>query len=92
MSENMAILNISPVDSEQNFESFIQSFITVFDKHAPMKTKRVKQETQSKWHNENIKAASKQRDMYHKTRNWSQYKYWRNKKTEVDKKAMIRNR
>lgn len=42
MSENMAILNISPTDSDQNVRSFIQSFVTVFDKHAPMKTKRVK--------------------------------------------------
>ena len=42
MSENMAILNISQTDSEQYFRSFIQSCVTVFDKHAPMKTKRVK--------------------------------------------------
>ena len=55
----MAILNISPTDSDQNFESFIQSFMTVFDKHAP--TKRVKNETQPDWHNENIKFASNQR-------------------------------
>ena len=36
MSENMA------TDSDQNFESFIQSFVKVFDKHAPRKTKRVR--------------------------------------------------
>ena len=37
----MAISNISPIDSDQTFESFIQSFMKVFDKHAPIKIKRV---------------------------------------------------
>ena len=60
-----------------------------------MKTKRVqKKETQLEWHNENIKAASKQRDLYHKARNWSQYKYWQNKTTNLissDKKNYSRD-
>ena len=89
MSENTAISNISPTNSEQNFESFIQSFVTVFDKHAPMKTKRVKKEIQPEWHDETTKAANKQRDMYHKARNWSQYKYWRNKTTNLIRSAKI---
>ena len=57
--------------------------MNVFDKQAPIKTKRVKREIQPEWHNEDIKHATKQRDMYHKYRNWSQYKYWRNKTTQL---------
>ena len=73
MTDTMTNINISPVDSDQNFETFIQTFMTVFDKHAPIKTKRVKKESQPDWYNEDIKFASKQRDMYHKSRNWPQY-------------------
>ena len=57
--------------------------MTVFDKHAPIKTKRVKKESQPDWYNEDIKFASKQRDMYHKSRNWPQYKHWRNKTIQL---------
>ena len=76
MSGNLSSLDISSNDSNQNFNSFIASFMSVFDKHAPMKTKRVRKETQPKWYDEKIKTASKTRDMHHKDRNWNQYKYW----------------
>ena len=79
MLDSMANITISPVNTDQNFEIFIQTFMTVFDKHVPIKTKRVKKETQPDWYNDEIKFASKQRDMYHKSRNWPQYKHWRNK-------------
>ena len=75
----MTNFNISQVNTDQNFETFMN----VFDKHALIKTKRVKRETQSEWHNEDIKHATKQRDMYHKSRIWSQYKYWQNKTTQL---------
>ena len=59
----------------------------VFDKHALIKTKRVKREFQPEWHDEDIKHATKQRDMYHQSRNWSQYKYWRNQTTQLIRTA-----
>ena len=52
-----------------------------------MKTKRVKNENQPEWFNEHIKSASKTRDMYHKAKNWPQYKYWRNKTTDPIRSA-----
>ena len=73
MSETMTILNVSPIDPDKNFQIFIQTFMTVFDKHTPIKAKRVKKETQPEWHNDKINTASKERDMYHKSR--TQYKY-----------------
>ena len=38
----------------------------IFDKHAPMKSKRVKHETQHEWINDEIKMAIKNRDAIHK--------------------------
>ena len=64
----MSSLNVSPNDSDLNFNNFINSFMTIFEKHAPMKTKRVKNENQPEWFNEHIKRASKTRDMYHKAK------------------------
>ena len=87
MSDDLSSLDISSNDSDQNFNSFIASFISVFDKHAPLKTKRVRKETQPEWYDEKIKTASKTRDMHHKARNWNQYKYWRNKTTDLIRPA-----
>ena len=50
-----------------------------FDKHAPIKSKRVKHETKPEWINDEIKLAMKHRDTYHKHKDWKQYKFWRNK-------------
>ena len=51
----------------------------IFDKLAPIKSKRVKHETQPKWINDEIKMAIKHRDTYHKRKDWKQYNFWRNK-------------
>ena len=48
-----------------------------------MKSKRVKHETQHEWINDEIKMAIKNRDAYHKRKNWKQYKFWRNKTTAL---------
>ena len=41
-------------------------FMQVFNKHAPVKSKRVKRETQPDWYNDEIKNATKNRDESHK--------------------------
>ena len=51
----------------------------IFDKHAPIKSKRVKHETKPEWINDEIKTAMKHRDTYHKRKGWKQYNFWRNK-------------
>ena len=37
--------------------------------------------------NEDIKNATKQRDQHHKPKNWTEYKYWRNKGTNLIRSA-----
>ena len=55
----------------------------IFNKHAPLKLKRVKSETQPEWHNDEIKLARKKRDAFHKAKNWKEYKAWRNTITSL---------
>ena len=55
MSDNLSSLPISSKDSNQNFDCFIASFMLVFDKHVPLKTKHVRKETQPEWYDEKIK-------------------------------------
>lgn len=52
-----------------------------------MKSKRVKHDTQPDWLSEEIKNAIRTRDAYHKHKNWSQYKVWRNKTNALIRKA-----
>ena len=59
----------------------------MLDKHAPVKSKRIKHETQSEWLNDDIKHAAKARDTYHKNKNWHQYKTWRNRTNSLIRKA-----
>ena len=65
-------------DVDTIFTDWNKIFLTVLDKHAPVKTKRVKKDTQPEWFNDEIKEAIKKRDAYHKNKDWKQYKQWRN--------------
>ena len=85
--EALNSVHISYSDSDSNFSSWCIKFSEVYNRHAPIKTKRVKRDTQPEWLNEDIKSASKARDTYHKYENWTQYKYWRNKTTALIRKA-----
>ena len=58
-----------------------------FNKHAPLKTKRVKQHSKPSWLSSDIKDAMYTRDRYHKQKDWENYKKWRNLVTEKIKKA-----
>ena len=59
----------------------------VLDKHAPVKTKRVKRNNQPESISDEIKTAIKKRDVFHKTKNWKEYKYWRNQVTSLIRSA-----
>ena len=62
----------------ESFSEWNKIFLTVLDKHAPIKTKRVKKETQPEWFCDEIKEAIQRRDTYHRNKDWKQYKHWRN--------------
>ena len=83
----MADLQVSQIDTDHNFKIWSELFIKTLNKHAQIKSKRVKHDSQPDWLTEDIKNAIKTRDAYHKHKNWSQYKVWRNKTSTLIRKA-----
>ena len=59
-------------------ESFYNYLIDVLNKHAPLKTKRVKQQIKPSWLSKDITDAMHTRDRFHKKKDWDNYKKWRN--------------
>ena len=87
LTEAMTTLHVSHTGPNHNFSNWSEIFVDSLNKHAPVKSKRVKRETQPDWLNEEIKPAIRTRDAYHKHKNWSQNKIWRNKTTTFICKA-----
>ena len=69
--------NMSDVNEALNFWN--KTFLHCFNKHAPLKSKRVKSASLPSWINPNINQARKKRDLFHKLKDFNQYKLWRNK-------------
>ena len=84
LPREMAVINISCEGENTNRTS---AFMKIFNKNAPLKSKRVKRETQQECHNDEIKLARKKRDAFHKTKIWKEYKAWRNKTTAFIRSA-----
>ena len=61
------------------------------DKHAPIKTRRVKSKRLPDWFTSNILNARRTRDYYKIAKNWSQYKLYRNKTRDLIRKAKRRH-
>ena len=73
--------------SNLNFRHWGTIFANILEKHAPVKTKRIKRKTQPELLKDDIKSAAKIRETYHNHQNWRQYKFWRNKTTSSIRKA-----
>lgn len=58
---------------------FNETFISVLNTHAPLKKKRVKKNHQPDWINDEILNAIKTRNQYHRLKDTTNYKNWRNK-------------
>ena len=83
LSENLNNMTCSATDSNINFSQWVSTFVSILNRNAPVKIKRVKNETQPEWLTDDIKSAMKNRDIHHKIKNWSQFKFWRNKTTSL---------
>ena len=55
------------------------SFLSIIDKHAPLKIKRVKYSKQPEWLSDDIKTAQEKRNHFHRGGDWSHFRFWRNK-------------
>ncbi|KAK3103380.1 hypothetical protein FSP39_018833 [Pinctada imbricata] len=79
------IEQFSDVNNAMNL--FFHIFLDVFNKHASLKTKRVKTQTKPTWLTPEINEARHKRDYFHKKLDFDNYKIWRNKVTTLIIKA-----
>jgi hypothetical protein len=64
-------------------------FLSEINKRAPLKTKRIKYAHQPEWLTDDIKDAQKKRNHFHKSGDWVNFRYWRNKcKTLIEKSKL----
>ena len=86
---NMEIENFkcSQTDSNMNFATWNTLFLSVLNKHAPIKEKRVKRTSKPVWLTEEITNAQQNRNYYHKKQDWNNFKLWRNKTKDLIRSA-----
>ena len=82
--ESFTLSNSNVDDDLTSWFSIIQKQL---DKHAPIKTRRVKSQRLPEWCTPEIVAARRTRDSFKKDKNWSQYKKFRNKTQNLIRKA-----
>ena len=79
--------NIEQIEDPNEALSSLYSIINnTLEKHAPIKSKRIKRIIQPEWYSKDILNASKLRNTYQKQKNWVQYKIWRNKTSYLIRK------
>ena len=76
------VINIFDTASDA-LDYFITTFNSVLDKHAPKKKRRVKKSKQPNWMNQNIMAARRARDSIDKSKKMDQYRFWRNRSSNL---------
>ncbi|VDI61719.1 Hypothetical predicted protein [Mytilus galloprovincialis] len=66
-------------DTDKALNIWYSLFNNVLNKHAPIKTKRVKNVQRPEWLTPEILTARQNRDYYHKKHDLDRYRFWRNK-------------
>ena len=66
-------------DPSAAVQFFNDTFLSLLDKHAPLKKKRVKKCQQPGWMNKEILNSIKTRDKFHNEKDMNNYNIWRNK-------------
>ena len=69
---------LQETDTNRSLENWVNIFLNIINKHAPLKEKRVKRKNQPKWFNSDISHAIKMRDAS-KLKEPDIYRFWRNK-------------
>ena len=83
LSRDLAQQSWSNINSYEDPSAAVQlfndTFLSLLDKHAPLKKKRVKKCQQPGWMNQEILNSIKTRDTFHNAKDMNNYKIWRNK-------------
>ena len=89
-NNDLIMSDLQNVEHIENPNEALSTLYTIMNHileiHAPIKSKRIKREIQPEWYSQDILNASKHRNMYHKQKNWAQYKKWRNKTSYLIRK------
>ena len=72
-------------DPSDSLDMFNDLLLTVINRHARIKQKRVKKQTQPEWITQELLNAIHTRDYLHKKKDFEKYKLWRNKVKEMIK-------
>lgn len=72
---------------DDDFGAFHTIIIDLLDKHAPIKTRRVKSSRLPAWYSPEIGQARLARDKYKRLKQWPEYKIYRNKTRNLIRKA-----
>ena len=80
---------INDVQAATDSDMWYTLFLSEINKHAPLKTKRIRYAHQPEWLTDEIKDAQKKRNHFHKSGDWVNFRYWRNKcKTLIEKSKL----
>ena len=74
-------------DTNDVVDTWSHMFLSIVDKHLPLKSHRVKYKQQPRWMSPEIIDAIKTRDRYKSLNNDNQYKIWRNKVASLIKQS-----
>lgn len=81
------VLTLDSVDVNKAASAWSTTFLSIVDKHIPMRVKRVRHSAVPGWMNSDIKQAMRVRDKMKKDQLFDEYKKQRNKVTELIRKA-----
>ncbi|VDI73723.1 Hypothetical predicted protein [Mytilus galloprovincialis] len=74
-------------DIQSATDMWYKLFLSVINRHAPVKVKRIKHIRQPDWLTDEIKDAQNKRNYYQSKRDWEKFRYWRNKCTKLIEKS-----
>lgn len=87
LSNNLENFELNHQVVDEDFAALHSIITRCLDKHAPIKTKRVKSDRLPVWYSPEIGEARKARDNFKRLKQWSNYKTYRNKTRNLIKKA-----
>ena len=88
---DLSEVNFGIIEQIQDPNAVLNTFYSLIfgtvEKHAKIKVKRVRNQFKPSWLTPDINEARHKRDLYHKRKDDTNYKYWRNKVIDLIKKA-----
>ncbi|CAC5389868.1 unnamed protein product [Mytilus coruscus] len=89
--EDLNKTNFDQIQQKSDIQSatdmWYKLFLSVINRHAPVKVKKIKHIHQPDRLTDEVKDAQKKRNYYQSKRDWKNFRYWRNKCTKLIEKS-----